>query len=315
MGSTTVADRRRGRRRLHGRLSGPRPRRALPSARRPRAPTAARRSFRSASCSPFPGLRAGRGRDAAALSGTNFLPGLTVTVGGGPSRTRRDGRDRGPGLRDRARSRARDRRRHRRDQYGRHQRHARGGWLADFWTFRRRILPRRPSPPLVTNGISAGCGAGNFCVDAAAHARAGRRRSCSSARNGLCFAPPPATGTVFADVHPGDFAADWIEALAAAGITDGCGGGDYCPQSPVPRAQMAVLLLKAEHGPDYAPPPCAGIFDDVPCPSAVRRLDRGSRQPRASRAAAARSRRSSVRTTATTRGQAAALLAAAFGLE
>jgi hypothetical protein len=85
--------------------------------------------------------------------------------------------------------------------------------------------------------------------------------------NGLCFAPPPATGAVFADVAPGDFAAAWIEALAAAGITDGCGGGDYCPAAPVSRAQMAVFLLKAEHGPGYAPPECIGIFDDVPCPS------------------------------------------------
>ncbi|HVQ54783.1 MAG TPA: hypothetical protein VMT25_06375, partial [Thermoanaerobaculia bacterium] len=45
------------------------------------------------------------------------------------------------------------------------------------------------------------------------------------------------------------------------------GGGNYCPGTPVSRAQMAVFLLKAEHGPDYAPPQCVGIFDDVPCPS------------------------------------------------
>jgi hypothetical protein len=28
---------------------------------------------------------------------------------------------------------------------------------------------------------------------------------------------------------------------------------------------MAVLLLKAEHGPTYTPPACAGIFPDVAC--------------------------------------------------
>src|SRR5262249_61250804 len=33
------------------------------------------------------------------------------------------------------------------------------------------------------------------------------------------------------------------------------------------RAQMAVFLLKAEHGSLYAPPACAGVFSDVACPS------------------------------------------------
>ena len=31
---------------------------------------------------------------------------------------------------------------------------------------------------------------------------------------------------------------------------------------------MAVFPLKAEHGSSYAPPACAGIFGDVPSPSA-----------------------------------------------
>ena len=34
------------------------------------------------------------------------------------------------------------------------------------------------------------------------------------------------------------------------------------------RAQMAVFLQKAKHGPDDAPPPCSGVFADVACPSA-----------------------------------------------
>jgi hypothetical protein len=48
----------------------------------------------------------------------------------------------------------------------------------------------------------------------------------------------------------------------------GCGGGLYCPQGFVPRANAAVLLLKAEHGTAYVPPPCTGVFPDVACPSA-----------------------------------------------
>ncbi|HEX4438485.1 MAG TPA: S-layer homology domain-containing protein, partial [Thermoanaerobaculia bacterium] len=35
------------------------------------------------------------------------------------------------------------------------------------------------------------------------------------------------------------------EALNAAGITGGCGNGNYCPDGPVTRGQMAVFLSKA----------------------------------------------------------------------
>lgn len=36
-----------------------------------------------------------------------------------------------------------------------------------------------------------------------------------------------------------------LRALNAAGITAGCGGGNYCPNNPVTRGQMAVFLAKA----------------------------------------------------------------------
>jgi hypothetical protein len=37
----------------------------------------------------------------------------------------------------------------------------------------------------------------------------------------------------------------FIEALAAAGITSGCGAGNYCPDRNVTRGEMAVFLAKA----------------------------------------------------------------------
>jgi hypothetical protein len=87
------------------------------------------------------------------------------------------------------------------------------------------------------------------------------------AEHGSTYAPPPCAG-VFADVAcPGDFAVDWIERLYAEGITGGCGGNDYCPTNPVTRAQMAVFLLKGQHGSAYVPPGCTGLFADVPCPA------------------------------------------------
>ena len=56
--------------------------------------------------------------------------------------------------------------------------------------------------------------------------------------------PPPATAT-FSDVPTTDGRFRFVEALVAAGITGGCGGGLYCPEAPVTRGQMAVFLSVA----------------------------------------------------------------------
>ena len=71
----------------------------------------------------------------------------------------------------------------------------------------------------------------------------------------------------FLDVPEVDNFHDFVEAIVRAGITAGCGGGNYCRNAPVTRAQMAVFLLKAKHGQFYLPPDCTQVFDDVPCPS------------------------------------------------
>ena len=55
-------------------------------------------------------------------------------------------------------------------------------------------------------------------------------------------APPAAT---FGDVPTNHPYFQFIEALAESGITAGCGGGNYCPDNPVTRGQMAVFLAKA----------------------------------------------------------------------
>lgn len=60
---------------------------------------------------------------------------------------------------------------------------------------------------------------------------------------------------------------DFIESVKFAGVTAGCGNGNYCPGDAVRREQMAVFLLKAVEGSGYSPPACSGTFNDVPCPS------------------------------------------------
>jgi hypothetical protein len=60
----------------------------------------------------------------------------------------------------------------------------------------------------------------------------------------LQVSPAPQAAT-FADVPSGHPFFQFVEALASSGITGGCGSGNYCPDSPVTRGQMAVFLSKS----------------------------------------------------------------------
>jgi hypothetical protein len=48
----------------------------------------------------------------------------------------------------------------------------------------------------------------------------------------------------FSDVPDSAFYHDFVDFLAANGITSGCGGGRFCGEDPVTRGQMAVFLQK-----------------------------------------------------------------------
>ena len=61
------------------------------------------------------------------------------------------------------------------------------------------------------------------------------------------------TYLTFGDVPYTSWAASWIEKLYNAGLTHGYPDGTYRPENPVSRAEMAVFLLRAEHGADYQP--------------------------------------------------------------
>ena len=60
----------------------------------------------------------------------------------------------------------------------------------------------------------------------------------------LQVSPAPGVAT-FADVPTSHPFFQYIEALVESGITAGCGGGNYCPNNPVTRGQIAVFLAKA----------------------------------------------------------------------
>jgi hypothetical protein len=117
---------------------------------------------------------------------------------------------------------------------------------------------------LFSNGITAGCGSGNYCPNTTL-TRAEMAVFLLVSEHGAGYNPPPATGTVFNDVPANAFAAAFIEQLAAESITAGCGGGNYCPNSVITHAEMAVFLLRARYGSTYVPPAATGyMFGDVP---------------------------------------------------
>ncbi len=115
-------------------------------------------------------------------------------------------------------------------------------------------------------GVTAGCGTRIYCPDLST-TRAQMAVFLLKASEGSTHTPPPCTGSFFDDVPcTGGLFDPWIEDLAARGITGGCGGGNYCPNNPVTRAQMSAFLLKTDQGSAYVPPACTGtVFLDVPC--------------------------------------------------
>ena len=88
--------------------------------------------------------------------------------------------------------------------------------------------------------ITVGCGDGNFCPGDSVT----RGQMASFLTRGLDLEVPDEP-VVFADVATGDVHHDSIQALAGAEITLGCGGGNFCPDDSVTRAQMASFLVRA----------------------------------------------------------------------
>ena len=126
---------------------------------------------------------------------------------------------------------------------------------------------RKGGVPLSDGGSISGSTTGTLTINPVSFADAGSYDVVVTDSCGSTTSNPATLSVEFADVPISSPFHDDILAIATAGITSGCGGGNYCPSSPVRRDQMAAFLLKSEHGSAYLPPPCTGVFADVPCPS------------------------------------------------
>jgi streptogramin lyase len=90
-------------------------------------------------------------------------------------------------------------------------------------------------------GVTAGCAGGNFCPLAKV-TRGQMSVFLLRTLEGLAYTPPACTTPMFGDVPCSNPFSRWIAELASRGITSGCGGGNFCPDTNVSRGQMAVFL-------------------------------------------------------------------------
>ena len=90
-------------------------------------------------------------------------------------------------------------------------------------------------------GVTSGCGDGSaFCPDDTVN----RAQMAAFLTRGFNLDPGPDPG--FSDVAPNAWYYNQAAALAASGITAGCGDGTtFCPNQPTTRAQMATFLARA----------------------------------------------------------------------
>ena len=110
------------------------------------------------------------------------------------------------------------------------------------------VSPTSPFCPwieeLARRQVVAGCGGGAYCPGASV-TRAEMALFALATVEGPGYAPPACAKPMFADVPAASPACRWIEELARRGVVAGCGGGKYCPDAAISRAEMAVFLVGA----------------------------------------------------------------------
>jgi hypothetical protein len=81
---------------------------------------------------------------------------------------------------------------------------------------------------------------------------------------GIAFIPPVSAPVSFSDVQVDHWAHPSVEKLSTASLATACDDGNYCPDTFVSRAELAMFLEYVVHGTDYVPPEANGnLFDDV----------------------------------------------------
>jgi len=113
---------------------------------------------------------------------------------------------------------------------------------------------------LYARGIVSGCGGYRFCPD---DLLSREQMAILVMRSLGVFEPPVPATQRFVDVPPTRAGYAFIEQLALRGISLGCGNGRFCPDAPVSRESIALILCRAMGIPN-PPTPATQWFTDVP---------------------------------------------------
>lgn len=122
---------------------------------------------------------------------------------------------------------------------------------------------------LLHSSIVSGCTSTNYCPSNLVKRDQMAKFICNSMEaksTGSCTLSGICQG-IFADVPPTNPFCQHIEALYAAGVVGGCGGGNYCPSINTVRDQMAKFVfaaMEASNPGSCTVGACTGIFGDVP---------------------------------------------------
>ncbi len=107
---------------------------------------------------------------------------------------------------------------------------------ASHWAF-------KPIQRLADDGVTAGCGGGNFCPEVSA-----LRAEAAALLAHLKYGPTVSGSTTpyYTDVPASHWAFPAVQRLTDEQIATGCGGTLYCPAASVSRQECAALLYRAQ---------------------------------------------------------------------
>jgi hypothetical protein len=144
--------------------------------------------------------------------------------------------------------------------------------VGDSFTDVPRASPFYPFvETLLHRGVTSGCSATGYCPG---NPTTREQMAVFLIRARGEFDPPQPATQRFGDVPPASPFYRFIDRMAVLGITSGCGGGSYCPTSPVTREQMAAFIIRALGEFDPPLPPTQRFADVPPTSPFYRFIDR-----------------------------------------
>ncbi len=118
--------------------------------------------------------------------------------------------------------------------------------------------------PWITVNPASGIGPGSVAVSFSANGTGADLTGSLSIAGAVVTLLQDFTPQTFADVPASSFYFDAVNIMSEKHITSGCGGGNFCPESSLTRAEMAVFMIRGIFGNDNFSFSTIPYFHDVP---------------------------------------------------